>query len=107
MVALPTRASEHSGDELAEGVGAVADRVLGGGVHFAEGFGAVVGQEHRVIAEAIAPTRRPDERAVDAAFKPFDMAVGPGERERADEMRRPRHVLVVEAIWHAQCARCT
>src|SRR3546814_9166252 len=27
------------------------------------------------------------ERAVDPAFEPFDMAVGPGERERADEMR--------------------
>src|SRR3546814_7379322 len=40
-----------------------------------------------IVAEPLVAARRPDERAVDPAFEPFDMAVGPGERERADEMR--------------------
>src|SRR3546814_8090916 len=40
----------------------------------------------RIIAEALRPARRPDDQSVYAAFKAFDMAVGPGQRQRADEM---------------------
>src|SRR3546814_13833623 len=64
-----------------------ADRVFGVGIHLAEGLVAAIGQEDGIVAEPLVAARRPDERAVDPAFEPFDMADGPGERERADEMR--------------------
>src|SRR3546814_6919427 len=78
---------QHRRSHLAEGVGTVADRVFGVGIHLAEGLVAAIGQEDGIVAEPLVAARRPDERAVDPAFEPFDMAVGPGERERADEMR--------------------
>jgi hypothetical protein len=44
--------------------------------------------EDRVVAEALAAARRPDDQdAVDPAFEGLDMAIGPAERQRADEMR--------------------
>src|SRR3546814_5527261 len=64
-----------------------ADRVFGVGIHLAEGLVAAIGQEDGIVAEPLVAARRTDERAVDTAFEPFDMAVGPGERERAAEMR--------------------
>ena len=57
------------------------------GGHLAEGARMAVRQEDRIVAEAGAAARRPDQRAVDAAFELFEMAVGPGEAERRDEMR--------------------
>ena len=43
--------------------------------HLAEAARMTVGQKHRIVAEALAPARRPDQRAVDAAFEVLDMAV--------------------------------
>src|SRR5437899_10567384 len=54
--------------------------------HFAEGAAVAIGQEHRVVAEALRSARRPDERAVDARLELLDMAVGPRDAERRDEM---------------------
>src|SRR3546814_20501373 len=71
-----------------------ADRVFGVGIHLAEGLVAAIGQEDGIVAEPLVAARRPDERAVDPAFEPFDMAVGPGERERADDMRVDRKSVV-------------
>src|SRR5207245_2661756 len=56
--------------------------------HLAEGAGMAGGQKHRIVAETLLAARRPDERAVDGALEFLDVFVGPGEAERADEMRR-------------------
>src|SRR5271169_925544 len=55
--------------------------------HLAEGFVQPVGQEDRVVAEALVAALWKDEHAVDAALELFRMAVGPDDRESADEMR--------------------
>ena len=55
-------------------------------VHLTEADGVVQRLEHRIIAEAILATRRPDQCAVDPPLERLDMAVGPGEGEGADEM---------------------
>ena len=49
--------------------------------HLAEGTRMAVGQEHRVVAEALVAARRPDQRAVDAAGEGLDLAVRRGERQ--------------------------
>ena len=46
-----------------------------------------VGQEHRIVAEAGGAARRPDQRAVGAGLDFLEMAVGPGDAQRGDEMR--------------------
>src|SRR5258707_1220529 len=73
------------GDELAEGLGAVADRVFRVGVHLAESLRPALRQEHRIVAETTPATRRPDQHAVRLAAEDLDMAVGPGERQGSDE----------------------
>src|SRR4051794_4621835 len=78
--------SQQRRDQLAEGVGAVADAVLFGRVHLAERDVAADRLEHRIVAEAPVAARRPDEAAVDPAFEPFAMAVRPAQSERTDEM---------------------
>ena len=55
--------------------------------HLAEGARVTVGQEHRIVAEAGGAARRPHQRAVDARLDLFEMAVGPGDAQRRDEMR--------------------
>src|SRR4030081_3175155 len=55
--------------------------------HLAEGEREPVGQEHRVIAEALVAARRIDQRAVDRGLEFLDMAVRPGDAQRRDEMR--------------------
>src|SRR3546814_8139838 len=63
----------------------------------------------RIIAEALRPARRSDDQSVYAAFKAFDMAVGPGQRQRADEMGvmpgvrpRPFHRFMHHPHGHAE-----
>src|ERR1700688_755606 len=55
--------------------------------HFPESEIISIGQEHRVIAEALVATRRPNQRAVDAGLEFLDMAVRPGDAQRRDEVR--------------------
>src|SRR6185369_278264 len=44
---------------------------------------------HWVVAKALVAARRPDEDPVDPAIERLDLAiVGPGDRQRAGEMRR-------------------
>src|SRR3546814_592758 len=52
----------------------------------AEGLASAQRLEHRIIAETLGPARRPDDDAVHPAFEAFDMAIGPGKRQCADEM---------------------
>ena len=54
-----------------ERVGAVADGVLCGRIDLAEGLVHADGDEHRVVAEAVVPARRPHQGAVDLAFEAF------------------------------------
>src|SRR5579862_5335601 len=75
--------------QFREGVGAVADAVLQFGVHFAEGFVVAIRHEHRVVAEAARPARRPDETSMRLAAKGGFLAIRPGEREDRDEMGAP------------------
>src|SRR5512143_3950443 len=84
---------EAGRDQQAEGLGPMADGMLADGIHLAEGLAAALGQEDRVVAEAALAARRPDEAPVDMALEALDMAVGPGERERADEMGAPVGVM--------------
>ena len=62
-------------------------------LHLAEGLLMPDRHEHRIVAEALVAARRPDQRAVDPALEGFDLAVvGPGDRQRAGEMRVGRGV---------------
>ena len=63
----------------------MADGVLGLGVHFAEGQGAAGGQENRVIAEAVASPGRPDNLAANETREGLAVAIGPRQRQDADE----------------------
>src|SRR3546814_19777095 len=60
--------------------------MLFGGCDLAEGLASAQRLEHRIIAKALGPARRPDDDAVHPAFEAFDMAIGPGQRQCADEM---------------------
>src|SRR5262245_58253187 len=55
--------------------------------HLAESARVAVGQEHRVVAEAGGPARRPDQRAVDARLELLQVTVRPDDAERRDEVR--------------------
>src|SRR6185436_10280492 len=81
------RRSKASLDQFGEGAGAVRNRVLGRGLHFAEGDVVAVGDEHRVVAKAFRTARRPHQMAENLALKYFGVIVRPGKGERADKMR--------------------
>ena len=55
--------------------------------HLAEGPVVSVGQERRIIAETGGAARRPDQSSIGARLDLFEMAVGPGDAQRRDEMR--------------------
>ena len=79
--------------ELAERVGTMADRMFELRIQLAEGPPVAHGHEHRVVAEAAIASRRPNQRAVDAALEGLGLTVvGPGNGERAGEMRGRRGV---------------
>src|SRR4051812_3462287 len=82
----PTRNLKQSRHQLAKCIGPVAHRMLRVRLHLAEGLLMPCRHEDRIVAEAVLAARRPDEGAVDAAFEPFAMAVGPAQGEGADEM---------------------
>ena len=61
--------------------------MLIGLIHFAECLAVAHWHEHRVIAEALVPARRPGELAVDPALEALHLAVvRPCERQGAGEM---------------------
>src|ERR1700753_738931 len=68
---LPRSASREdiARDEFLEGAGAVVHRELRGRRHLAEGLHHAVGDEDRVVAEAVAAARREDEMAVHLALE--------------------------------------
>ena len=71
--------------------------------HLAEGAGVPVGQERRIVAKAGGAARRPHQGAIDARLDLFEMAVGPGDAQRGDEMRlalvgRRRAALLQQAL---------
>src|SRR3954453_14247955 len=80
------------GRECTEGDAGVAARVLVLRAHL--GGGAVVAErdEDRVVAEAIAPPRLPEEHAVEAALDD-DPATVRGPRRRRTHERRPAAVI--------------
>src|SRR5688572_10895523 len=71
--------------QLAEGFRAVADFAFVGWVHLAEGDVVAERLEQRVVAEAAGAALLVDDLAVDPGLEQFAMAVGPAQRERADE----------------------
>src|SRR5207248_873828 len=74
--------------QLAKRIRPMADAVLELGVELSEGIVVADRLKHGVIAEPFVAARRPDEGTVDAAFECLDLAVvGPGDRQRANEMR--------------------
>ena len=87
------RERDESASPVRERAGLIArrpvDAVLFLRRHLAEGRVVPVGLEHRVVAEASLPARRPDEMAVHAAFEQLLMAIRPGDHESGDEMRAP------------------
>src|SRR5262245_42976598 len=85
-------------DQLAEGDGAMADRVFLERIHLAEGLVVAVGAEDRIVAEPARTARRPDQRAVDASFEQVLAAVGPGQAQHADEMRATVRVVAELAV---------
>ena len=63
------------------------------GIELSERLLVTDGDEHRIVAESPLAAWRPDEDAVDAAVECLGLTiVGPGECERAGEMRRGRSV---------------
>ena len=63
------------------------DLLLFGGVHLTECARLAIDHEHRIITEALAATRRPDQCAGYRAFEQLIMPVGPRERQRAEKAR--------------------
>src|SRR5215211_1021011 len=58
--------------------------------HLAERAIMAVGQEHRIIAEALRAARRPHQGPVDTALEVLHMSVGPGDAQYRYEMRTAR-----------------
>src|SRR5262249_61248597 len=85
-------------DQLCKSAGAVADLVLFGRVHLAEGLIVPVGNKHRVEAKPPIASWRPDQPAVFFAAKQFNMSVRPGERQHGDEMGAA--VLIAKFAMH-------
>src|SRR4051812_8810662 len=54
--------------------------------HLAERPVVTVGQEHRIVAEALVAARRPDQHAIDAGLEFLHMVVRPGNAQRRDEV---------------------
>src|SRR3954447_20310078 len=72
--------------KLAEGLGAMADLVLPLGLELPERLVVTNGYEHRIVAKAPVPARRPDERAVNTTFERLGLTVvRPGDPQRAHE----------------------
>src|SRR5262249_16645331 len=65
------------------------DAMLARRIHLAEGDAVTIGQEHRIIAEATGPARRPDQRARAIPPEPLRMTAGPGKRQRTAEAGAP------------------
>src|SRR5262249_43260160 len=55
--------------------------------HFAKSKHVAIRQKHWVVAETPLTAWRPDEGAVHRGVELFHMPIGPGEAERADELR--------------------
>src|SRR5262245_61529977 len=55
--------------------------------HLAKGKRVSIGQKHRIVAEAVLAARGPDQGAVHGGVEVLHMAIGPGEAERAHELR--------------------
>ena len=72
------------------GVQALDDAALTAlGRHLAEGAGLAVRQKQRIVAEALRAARRPDHDAIHGGLELLDVAVGPGDAQRRDEMAAP------------------
>src|SRR5690349_14127476 len=71
--------------QLAEAFRAVADLVLQRGVHFAEGDVVAERAEDRVVAEAERAAFLVDDLALDPGLEQLAVAIGPAQRQRADE----------------------
>ena len=67
--------------ELLYGTAAVADAVLSGGTHLRKGLVVAVGEEHRVVAEAVGTALFRQDNAVHATFEEVGLPV---EDERDD-----------------------
>lgn len=61
--------------QLSHCAAAVADAVLGGGIHLREGLVVAVGEEHRVVAEAVGAALLGEDDAVHAALEEVLLAV--------------------------------
>src|SRR5260221_447900 len=66
----------------------MAHTVLGGRRDFAERLLHAVGNEDRIVAEALVAARREGEVAFDLTFEQHMLSNGISERERADEFCR-------------------
>src|SRR5919198_4476651 len=55
--------------------------------HLAECKRVPVRQKHRIVAEAVLAARGPDQSALDHSVELLHVAIGPGEAERAHELR--------------------
>src|SRR3546814_13951141 len=108
--AYDMRMSDLSSDVCSSdlSVGTVAHRMFFVRLDLAERLITADRLKDRIIAEALRPARRPDDQSVYAAFKAFDMADGPGQRQRADEMvvmpgvrPRPFHRFIHQPHGHA------
>src|SRR5690606_27117840 len=73
-------------DKLPERIGAMRHAVFRLRLHLAEGEFMAIGNEDRIIAEAVFATRRPGQFTIDTAFEIFDVSIRPGEGEAADEI---------------------
>ncbi len=88
---------------LLEGPCAVADAVFLVRVHLAEGDVVAIGDEHRVVAEALVAARRPGEAAVDFAAEhlcPFHLA-------RRAPARRRNGPPGPQGFWTRRAPCCT
>src|SRR3546814_18498388 len=78
-------ALKNARHQLRERIGAVADRMFFGRVDFRISQRLARRNEDRIIAKTQRAARRPGQAARRPALENLGMAVGPGEREGADE----------------------
>src|SRR5258708_19902766 len=69
--------------------------------HLAEGEIIAIGKKNGIVAKPFVAARRPNQRAIDSAFKLLDMAVRPGDAQRRHEVGGPglwRHGAVMTQL---------
>src|SRR5260370_40135053 len=76
--------------------------------HLAERDIIAIRKKKRIVTKSLVAARRPNQRAVDSAFKLLDVAVRPGDAQRRDKVRGTglrchRTAIMQPSVDHLHC----